>query len=69
MVLILDTELLDGLRWCDAAITQLTDTIDDEALSVNPNLKIIANFAVGYNNIDTVAATKRRIPCSNTPGV
>jgi lactate dehydrogenase-like 2-hydroxyacid dehydrogenase len=42
--------------------TQLTDTIDDSLLALNPNLKIVANFAVGYNNIDVKAATARGIP-------
>jgi glyoxylate reductase len=38
-------------------------------LAVNSNLKVVANFAVGFNNVDVTAATKRRIPVTNTPGV
>jgi glyoxylate reductase len=45
------------------------DGIDGELLNTNPNLKIVANYAVGYNNIDVAAATARKIPVSNTPGV
>ena len=44
-------------------------TIDDEILAANPNLKVVANFAVGFNNIDVDAATRRQIPVTNTPGV
>ncbi len=47
----------------------ITDTIDDELLKKAPHLKMIANFGVGYNNIDLEAATKRGIPVSNTPDV
>eukprot|EP00698_Gefionella_okellyi_P004375 TRINITY_DN14045_c0_g1_i1.p1 TRINITY_DN14045_c0_g1~~TRINITY_DN14045_c0_g1_i1.p1 ORF type:complete len:328 (+),score=64.44 TRINITY_DN14045_c0_g1_i1:125-1108(+) len=63
------SELLDGIRWCDCAITQLTDKIDEEVFSANPSLKLIANFAVGFNNVDTEAATAHKVPVSNTPGV
>jgi len=63
------SELLEGIKWCDAAITQLTDKIDEEVFTANPKLKIIANFAVGFNNIDVEAANKHGIPVSNTPGV
>jgi len=47
----------------------LTNPIDTEVMDAAPNLKIVANMAVGYNNIDVTEATKRRIPVSNTPGV
>jgi glyoxylate reductase len=62
-------ELFDGIKWCDCLLSQLTDTIDAEALDQNPKLKIVANFAVGFNNISVQEATKRRIPVSNTPDV
>lgn len=62
--------LLEGVRGMDALLCILTDTIDEELLeTAGPQLKIIANYAVGYNNIDVAAATKRRIPVTNTPGV
>jgi lactate dehydrogenase-like 2-hydroxyacid dehydrogenase len=62
-------ELEEGVKWCDALMCQLTDTIDDSLLALNPKLKIAANFAVGYNNIDVKAATARGVPITNTPGV
>jgi D-3-phosphoglycerate dehydrogenase len=62
-------ELLDGVRWCDALLCLLTDTIDKTLINANPKLKIIANYAVGYDNIDVAHATKKGILVSNTPGV
>ncbi|MCK5428599.1 MAG: D-glycerate dehydrogenase, partial [Anaerolineales bacterium] len=50
-------ELLDGVKWCDALLCLLTDRIDEEVIAANPNLKVIANYAVGYDNIDLKAAT------------
>jgi len=61
-------ELLSGVKWCDALLCLLTDTIDIEVIDANPKLKIIANYAVGYDNIDVLYATKKRIPVTNTPG-
>src|SRR5690554_6764971 len=62
-------ELLEGIKGKDALLCQLTDQIDKEVLSANPNLKIVANYAVGFNNIDIEVATAMGIPVSNTPGV
>jgi glyoxylate reductase len=54
----------------DALLCLLTDTIDDDVLSsAGSKLKIVANYAVGFNNIDIDAAKKRGIIVSNTPGV
>ncbi len=53
----------------DAVVTILTDTVDDAFLTAAPNLKIVANVAVGYNNIDVDACTRREIMVTNTPGV
>jgi len=53
----------------DGLLCMITDRIDEEVLNRAPHLKMIANLAVGYDNIDVVAATLRRIPVSNTPGV
>ena len=50
-------------------IVLLTDRIDEEVLSHCPKLKIVSNVAVGYNNIDVEACTRRRIMVTNTPGV
>jgi glyoxylate reductase len=50
-------------------LSMLTDRVDEELIEKAPNLKMIANCAVGFNNIDIAAATKRGILVSNTPGV
>lgn len=63
-------ELIDKVRGRDAVLCLLTDTIDDEVFeAAGPQCKIFANYAVGYNNIDVTAATKRGIIITNTPGV
>ena len=51
------------------AIILLTDRIDDAVLFHCPELKIVCNIAVGYNNIDVQACTRRRVMVTNTPGV
>jgi glyoxylate reductase len=61
-------EIMEGVQEKDAMLCLLTDTIDGEIMDANPNLKIIANYAVGFNNIDVDAATQRNIPITNTPG-
>ncbi|MBW1800890.1 MAG: D-glycerate dehydrogenase [Deltaproteobacteria bacterium] len=53
----------------DGLLCTITDRIDEELLCRAPGLKVIANYGVGYNNIDVEAATKRGIPVSNTPDV
>ena len=62
-------EIITGLKGKDGLICLLSDTIDEEIIKSEPNLKMIANYAVGYNNIDIKFATKKGIPVSNTPGV
>jgi glyoxylate reductase len=62
--------LLKKVKGVDALVSLLTDNIDAEVMdAAGPNLKIIANYAVGYNNIDVEEATKRGIMVTNTPGV
>jgi glyoxylate reductase len=63
--------LLEHLRTGNyqALLTTLTDKVNDELLDAAPNLKIVANFAVGYDNVDVPACTKRNVAASNTPGV
>ncbi len=63
------SEILDGIRDKDALLCLLTDTIDAEVVHANPKLRVISNYAVGYNNIDVAAATSRKLPVCNTPGV
>jgi lactate dehydrogenase-like 2-hydroxyacid dehydrogenase len=62
-------ELISKIRDKDGLVCLLTDSIDEEVLSANPKLKIVANVAVGFNNIDIAAATKHKVMVSNTPGV
>ncbi|HLW20658.1 MAG TPA: D-glycerate dehydrogenase [Cyclobacteriaceae bacterium] len=62
-------EIINGIKGKDALLCLLTDKIDEEVLSSNPRLKIVANYAVGYNNIDVQSASSLGIPVSNTPGV
>jgi glyoxylate reductase len=62
-------ELRHGFAQADAVICTLTDRIDASLLAHATNLKIIANYAVGYNNIDLPAATRRGIMITNTPDV
>jgi glyoxylate reductase len=62
-------ELFAGLAGCQGVLTQLTDRMDREAMEHAPNLRVIANIAVGYDNIDVPAATERGILVTNTPGV
>jgi glyoxylate reductase len=61
----LDT-LFDGV---DGAVTLLTDRIDGVLLDRHPGLKVVSNFAVGFDNVDVEAATARQVAVCNTPGV
>jgi len=62
-------EIIRGVKGKDGLLCLLTDPIDREVIYAEPKLKMIASYAVGYDNIDIVAATERGIPVSNTPGV
>lgn len=57
------------LAECDGIVSLLTDRIDAALLDAAPRLKVVSNFAVGYNNIDIAACTQRGIAVGNTPGV
>jgi glyoxylate reductase len=61
--------LLDKVRGVAGLLSLLTDRIDAELMDAGPDLKVISNMAVGYDNIDVAAATTRGIPVGNTPGV
>ncbi len=54
---------------CDGLVSLLTDRIDAALMDAAPRLKVVSNYAVGFNNIDVAAATARGIAIGNTPGV
>ncbi|TFG37124.1 MAG: D-glycerate dehydrogenase, partial [Syntrophobacterales bacterium] len=62
-------ELLKNVRGRDGVVSLLTDRIDSEVYDIAKGIKGFANYAVGFDNIDVVEATRRKIPISNTPGV
>lgn len=62
-------ELTARLRDKEGIVCLITDTIDAEVLAGAPGLKVVANVAVGFNNIDVAAATARGIVVTNTPDV
>ena len=63
-------ELLRRVAGVDGLLALLTDRVDDELLdAAGPQLKVVSNFAVGYDNIDVAACARRAIPVGNTPGV
>src|SRR5213593_4264348 len=62
-------ELMARLKNKDGLVCQITDLIDDEVLGAAPGLRVVANVAVGYNNIDVPAARRRGIVVTNTPDV
>jgi glyoxylate reductase len=61
--------LLREVADCDGLLSLLTDRIDDELLARAPRLRVVGNMAVGYDNIDVDAATRRGVVVSNTPDV
>ncbi|MDK2856516.1 MAG: glyoxylate reductase [Bacillota bacterium] len=61
--------LLKEVADCDALVPLLTDRVDGELLDRAPHLKVVANYAVGYDNIDVPACTARGVLVTNTPGV
>ncbi len=61
--------LMEKIRDCDALLCLVTDSISAPVIEQARHLKIIANYAVGYNNIDLPAAKKHGIVVTNTPDV
>lgn len=62
--------LLEKVRGANAILSLLTDKIDGELMdAAGAQLKIVANYAVGYNNLDLDAAKQRNVILTNTPGV
>ena len=58
------------VKGADAVLTLLTTKVDDAFLdAAGPQLKVVANVAVGYNNLDVAACARRGVVCTNTPGV
>jgi glyoxylate reductase len=64
------SELLRRVEGIDGMLSLLTDRVDDELLDrAGPQLKVVANYAVGYDNIDVEACSRRGVAVGNTPGV
>ncbi len=61
--------LLEEARRSDALVTLLTDRVDCNLISSSPRLRIVAQYAVGYDNIDLDCATRHGVYVTNTPGV
>lgn len=61
--------LREELREADAALTLITDTVGADLLAAAPRLRVVANMAVGFDNVDIDAATARGVLVTNTPGV
>ena len=62
-------EIIEYAKDADGLLCLLTDNIDREVISSLSKVKMIANYAVGYNNVDVSYATEKKIPVSNTPDV
>ncbi len=63
------TELIARVKGREGLVCLITDTIDSSVLESCPGLKVVSNVAVGFNNIDVAAATKRGVVVTNTPDV
>lgn len=61
--------LLEKVRDVEGLYCLLTERIDAELLDAAPELRVVSNYAVGFNNIDVAACTARGVPVGNTPGV
>jgi glyoxylate reductase len=63
-------ELLRRVAGCDGILTLLTDRVDDELLdAAGPGLRVVSNYAVGFDNVDVPACARRGVAVGNTPGV
>ena len=62
-------EFLDRLKDKDGLVCLLTERVADDVLRTAPKLRIVANVAVGYDNVDVPACTRRGVAVTNTPGV
>ena len=62
-------QLIERLHGKDGLVCHILSVIDDELLAACPRLRVVANVAVGYNNIDVAACTRSGVMVTNTPGV
>ena len=62
-------DLLARIEGVEGLLSLLTDRIDATAMDISPSLRVISNMAVGVDNVDVAAASTRKIPVGNTPGV
>src|SRR5213596_3516654 len=62
-------ELIRRLQGKDGLVCHIISSIDEEVFAACPGLKVVANVAVGFNNIDVAAATRHRVVVTNTPDV
>src|SRR4026209_1662986 len=60
-------ELIARLKGRQGLICLITDAVDASVLAASPDLRVVANVAVGYNNIDVAAATRAGVVVTNTP--
>ena len=64
-----ESEIINKLKDCVAIISEFNDKITNNIINAAPNLKVISNRAVGYENIDLKIAKERHILVGNTPGI
>ncbi len=62
-------EVVERAADCDGLLTMLTERVDATLLDLRPGVRVVANMAVGYDNVDVEAATGRGVLVTNTPGV
>ena len=62
-------EIVERAKQCSGLVSLLSDRIDESVISSLPKLRVIAQYAVGFDNIDVTAATKKGVIVTNTPGV
>jgi len=62
-------QIIERGKECEGIVTLLSDPISADVIEQLPNLRVIAQYAVGYDNIDLKYATERKIIVTNTPGV
>jgi len=62
-------EFLRNVKGKDGLVCLLTEKINDEVLALAPKLRVVANVAVGFDNVDVPACTRRGVAVTNTPGV